>query len=84
MGRLYPFRFTNKEFGMDGDVYFTDGYRVYSGQKMSCICSGRVGEPTDMPLAWQKSETGEVNGSWIQQENSGIPGKQRSWNGISR
>ena len=57
---------------MDGDVYFTDGPCVFRAENELYMFWSSWGT-NGYAVGVAKSETGEVNGSWIQQETPVFP-----------
>lgn len=68
----HPVPFAKIEFGMDGDVYFTDGPCVFRAENELYMFWSSWGT-NGISVGVAKSETGEVNGSWIQQETPVFP-----------
>lgn len=69
-----PVPFAKAEFGLDGDIYFTDGpcaVRLDCG-KLAVLWSawGERGYAVGIAL----SDSGEITGSWHQQEQTLVPG----------
>lgn len=68
----YPVPFAKAEFGIDGDVYFTDGpclFRYETELYMLWSSWGTEG----YAVGAARSESGKVSGPWIQQEKPVFP-----------
>ena len=68
----HPVPFAKIEFGMDGDVYFTDGPCVFRAENELYMFWSSWGT-NGYAVGVAKSETGNVNGPWIQQETPVFP-----------
>ena len=64
--------FAKVEFGMDGDVYFTDGPCVFQAENTLYMFWSSWGT-NGYAVGVAKSATGEVNGPWIQQAAPVLP-----------
>lgn len=68
----HPVPFAKAEFGMDGDVYFTDGPCVFAAENELYMFWSSWGT-NGYAVGVAKSETGRLRGPWIQKEAPVFP-----------
>lgn len=61
-----PVPFAKAEFGMDGDVYFTDGPGIFTGDKGQLIMTWSSWSKAGYAVGLAISENGQITGPWQQ------------------